>query len=69
LLSYIRIWSPPFLQGAVLSMTGTGLRSYMRPVDEALMAPLASMKSARIVLIGLVALVSLRIYQVFDTPV
>jgi hypothetical protein len=33
------------------------------------MAPLASMKSARIVLIGLVALVSLRIYQVFDTPV
>jgi hypothetical protein len=28
----------------------------MRPVDEVLMAPLASMKSARIVLVGLVAL-------------
>ena len=69
LLGYIRIWSPPVLQDAVLTMTGTGLLSYMRPVDEMLEAPLALMKCARIVLIGLVAFFSLRIYQVFDTPV
>jgi hypothetical protein len=50
-------------------MTGTGLLSYMRPVDEVANAPLALMKYARIVLIGLVAFASLRIYQVFDTPV
>lgn len=67
--TYIRIWSPPVLQGVVLTMTGTGLLSYMRPVDEVPIAPLALMKYARIVLIGLVAFSSLRIYQVFDTPV
>jgi hypothetical protein len=50
-------------------MTGTGLLSYMRPVDEVMNAPLTLMKYARIVLIGLVAFASLRIYQVFDTPV
>jgi len=32
-------------------------------------APLVLMKYARIVLIGLVAFASLRMYQVFDTPV
>jgi hypothetical protein len=41
----------------------------MRPVDGVLKVPLASMKSARIVLIGFVAFSSRRIYQVFDTPV
>ena len=69
LLPYIRIWPPPGLQGVVLTMTGTGLLSYMRPVFEVMNIPLALMKYARIVLIGLVALSSLRIYQVFDTPV
>jgi len=37
----------------------------MRPFDEALMAPLALMKSART---DLVALAGLRMYQVFGTP-
>ena len=30
----IRIWPPPVLEGLVLSVTGTGLLSYIRPVDE-----------------------------------
>jgi hypothetical protein len=50
-------------------MTGTGLLSYMRPVHEMMNTPLALMKYARIVLIGLVAFASLRMYQVFDTLV
>jgi hypothetical protein len=47
-------------------MTGTGLLSYMRPVHEMIDTPLTLMKYA---LIGLVAFASLRMYQVFDTPV
>ena len=41
----------------------------MRSVFEVMNIPLALMKYARIVLIGLVAFYSRRMYQVFDTPV
>ena len=36
------IWSPPFLQDTVRTMTGTGLLPYIRPLDEE-RAPRASM--------------------------
>jgi len=63
-----RIWSPPILQVFVLSMTGTGLLPYIRPVDGDVM-PLASMKCARIVLIDRAVFADPGDYQVFDTPV
>jgi hypothetical protein len=66
--SLTHIWSPPVLQDSVCALTGTGLLPYIRPVDEE-RTPLASMRSARIVLITLPALNSLRIRQVFNTPV
>jgi len=34
LRSFTHIWSPPDLQDSVLTITGTGLLSYIRPVDE-----------------------------------
>jgi predicted amidophosphoribosyltransferase len=30
----IRIWSPPYLQGLIHLMTGTGLLPYIRPLSE-----------------------------------
>ena len=63
-----RIWSPPVLQGFVSWMIGTGLLPYIRPVNGGVI-PLASMKCARIVLIGGAVLADHGDYQVFDTPV
>jgi hypothetical protein len=63
-----RIWSPPVLQGFVSWMIGTGLLPYIRPVNGGVI-PLASMKCARIVLIGRAVLADHGDYQVFDTPV
>jgi hypothetical protein len=62
------IWSPPVLQDSVRPMTGTGLLPYIRPVDEE-QAPLALMRSARIVLIRLPAFNSLWVEQGFNTRV
>ena len=50
--SRFRIWSPPFLQGLFIVMTGTGLLPYIRPHYKSNLISWASMKSARIVLIG-----------------
>lgn len=50
-------------------MPGTRLRSYIRPVDEALMAPGLDVKCARGVLFEKMALDSRRNDQVFLTPV
>ena len=47
-----RIWSPPFLQGLCVLMTGTGLLPYIRPLFKSNSISWASMKSARIVLFG-----------------
>ena len=56
------------MQDTVYTLTGTGLLPYIRPVYEEWF-PLASMKSARIVLINLAAFSSLWASQVFNTLV
>ena len=43
---------PPFCKGFVSMMTGTGLLPYIRPLLKSNLISWASMKSARIVLIG-----------------
>jgi len=68
LVPRLRIWSPPSLQDFLICLTGTGLLSYIRPVDGGVM-PLASMKCARIVLFVRSVCDNLRRAQVFNTPV